>query len=469
MYNILLNMKKSKRAPLSLLVAAVMSVVLLLVDIGLTVFFTIRSYNSTTDIIKSKLIENATTIASLLDENEVGVLTYEDKENNTERYQRAYKVLSSFQTHSSSENVNAELAYVYLLVKIDGKIVFSVDPSNDPGEFLKEEPINSPGMVDAFNTGKACVDDKPYTDRWGTLYSGYAPVIKNNGSTSEVVAVVGVDVWADYVNSQVTNSAITVSLVSLVTIALGVTLSLSLTFVMRQRLNDLYKDLSALENDIQGLVGEIEAPLNNVVDFEQEIVIEKEEGKKPVENIRAKLNNLRNEIARYMAYAEEQASIDRLTRLANRNAYSIVTKQINELIEKGELKDLVVAVYDVNGLKIINDENGHDTGDALLKISANMIKIVYGTENSFRIGGDEFVIVYRGSEEEFKAKNVECLGLIDQFNESNTDYPFEISLSVGYSVYEVGQDKNLLDVFRKADKNMYDQKNKFYENHRKNR
>lgn len=461
-------MKTRKRIPLSLLVTVIMSVVLLLVDIGLTVFFTIRSYESTTNIIKSKLVENATTIASLLDANEVGFLTYEDKENNTERYQKAYKVLSSFQTHSSSENVNAELAYVYLLVKIDGKIVFSVDPSDDPGEFLKEEPINTPGIIEAF-AGKTSLDDKPYTDRWGTLYSGFAPVIKSSGATSEVVAVVGVDVWADYVNSQVASSAISVSLVSFVTIALGVTLSLSLTYVMRQRLNGLSKDLVALESDIQGLVGDIEAPLNNVVDFEQEIVVEKEEGKKPIENIRAKLTNLHNEIVRYMNYAEEQASIDRLTKLANRNAYSIVTKLINEQIEKGELKDLVVAVYDVNGLKIINDENGHDIGDALLKISANMIKIVYGTENSFRIGGDEFVIVYRGNEEEFKAKNIECLGLIDQFNQSNTDYPFEISLSVGYSVYEVGQDKNLLDVFRKADKNMYDQKNKFYENHRKNR
>ena len=452
-------MKLSKKLPLSFIVTFIVTAVLLLVDIGLNVFFTIYSFQTTTGIIKGKIMEAAYTAASLLDENEVGELTIEDKTNNTERYQKAFDVLNSFKT--SSEDANGELAYIYLLVQKGDKIYFSVDPSDDPGEFLVEEPLYTEAMRQAF-LGIAGTDDQPYTDRWGTLYSGYAPVMKDG----KAVAVVGVDVWADYVDKEVKTNAIAVSAVAATTIGLGVALSLLITSAMRHRLNEVSKDLVALENDIQGLVGAVEAPLNADENFEPEIVVKEDSGD-PLENIRNKLNTLHEEITKYMAYANEQASIDRLTKLANRNAYAKVTNAINKEIEKGELKDLVVAIYDVNGLKIINDEHGHDIGDKLLKISAKIIQVVYGADNSFRIGGDEFVIVLHCTEDEFRVKNEECLGLINQFNDNNTELPFDISLSVGYSVFKVGQDQNLLDVFREADKNMYIEKNKFYQNIRK--
>ncbi|MBO4286470.1 MAG: GGDEF domain-containing protein [Bacilli bacterium] len=452
-------MKLKRKLPLSFTITFIVTSVLLLVDIGLNVFFAIYSFQSTTGIIRGKIMEAAYTAASLLDENEVGELTLEDKANNTERYQKAYNVLYSFKT--SSEDANGELAYIYLLVQKGDKIVFSIDPSDDPGEFLVEEPIYTEAMRSAF-LGNAGTDDQPYTDRWGTLYSGYAPVMKGN----EVVAVVGVDVWADYVNKEVKTNVIAISAVAATTIGLGVGLSLLITFAMRHRVDEVSHNLVALEKDIQGLVGAIEAPLNADENFEPEIVV-KEDSTDPLENIRNKLSILHDEITKYIAYAEEQASIDRLTKLENRNAYSKITNLINSEIEKGELKELVVAIYDVNGLKIINDEHGHDIGDKLLKISAKVIQVVYGVDNCFRIGGDEFVIVLRGNEEDFKAKNEECMALLDQFNQNNTELPFSISLSVGYSLFDVGQDQNLLDVFRKADKHMYEQKNAFYRNLRK--
>ena len=52
---------------------------------------------------------------------------------------------------------------------------------------------------------------------------------------------------------------------------------------------------------------------------------------------------------------------------------------------------------------------------------------------------------------------------MDEFNNQNTELPFVISLSVGYDSYIVGQDKELLDVFRRADKNMYRNKDSYYQ------
>lgn len=451
-------MKSKRKIPTSLLVAITVSIVLLLTDIGLGVFFTIYSINSTTNLIKHKIMEDALTAASLLDGNVVGSLTKEDKDNKTANYTTAYNILNSFKT--SSEDSNGELAYIYLLVKIDGKIVFSVDPSDDPGEFLVEEPINTEAMNNSF-LGFAGTDDQAYVDRWGKLYSGYAPVKNDAG---QVTAVVGVDVWADYLDKVVaTNSSAVVS-ISAVTIALGIGVSLLITYSMRRKIKAVSDDFNSLESDIQNLVGDVEKPLTDVA-YEEEIVV-KGESDDQLTNIRNKLFNLRGEIKRYMDYAQEEASIDRLTRLSNRNAYANTSKVINEQIKNNELEDLVVAIYDVNGLKTVNDSTGHEIGDELLKIAANIIQNVFGNRICFRIGGDEFVIIYRGSEEEFKAKDEECNKLIDEFNQTNRDMPFILSLSVGYAKYEVGQDFELLDIFRKADKNMYEVKKEFYKTHK---
>lgn len=451
-------MKLFKKAPTSFIVVVIVSTVLLLVDIGLGIFFSVYSTSSINDMVKNKIMEHAYTAAALLDNHEAGSLTQEDKINKTERYQYIYNTLYSFKT--SGENTNGELAYVYLLVQQGDKIVFSVDPSDDPGEFLVEEPIYTQAMKEAF-TGIAGTDSEPYTDRWGRLYSGYAPVYDGEGENRQVVAVVGIDLWADFIDRQIISDTLAVVSISTITILLGVGVSLIITFSMRRKVKLLSNDLESLENDVQQLVQDIETPLS-AVDTEREMVM-KGEADDPMLNIRNKLSNLSSELKRYMAYAQEQASVDRLTHLANRNAYSTVIKDINDQIKSGELKDLVVAVYDVNGLKAVNDSTGHEVGDKLLKITANIVQNVYGKDNCFRIGGDEIVIVFHGSIEEFNIKNDECNKKMDEFNNQNTELPFVISLSVGYDSYIVGQDKELLDVFRRADKNMYRNKDSYYQ------
>ena len=135
---------------------------------------------------------------------------------------------------------------------------------------------------------------------------------------------------------------------------------------------------------------------------------------------------------------------------------------VNEQIKNNSLKELVVGIYDANGLKGVNDSTGHEYGDQLLKISANIVQKVYGVENTFRIGGDEFVIIYFGNIFDFQKKDEEVQHQIDEFNQKNTEMPFILSMALGMATYEVGQDHELLDVFRKADKDMYNNKNEYY-------
>ena len=87
-------------------------------------------------------------------------------------------------------------------------------------------------------------------------------------------------------------------------------------------------------------------------------------------------------------------SKDMLTGVMNRN-------EMNNLVDElshGSSDDVSVGVIfaDLNGLKTINDLEGHNSGDLLLKNAANVLKSVFSENEIFRAGGDEFAIIVTG-------------------------------------------------------------------------
>lgn len=112
---------------------------------------------------------------------------------------------------------------------------------------------------------------------------------------------------------------------------------------------------------------------------------------------------------------------------------------------------------DVDGLKLVNDTLGHDTGDKLLKLASDIIKDSFEEKHSIsRIGGDEFAVVLVDIDESYVIKACDKLkNNIKKYNSKNSHLP--LSISIGYAV------KNELDVtmeilFKKADNNMYREK-----------
>jgi len=84
---------------------------------------------------------------------------------------------------------------------------------------------------------------------------------------------------------------------------------------------------------------------------------------------------------------EEISNTDLLTGMNNRRMYY---QRIN-----GVSKDSNVAVIfcDINGLKSINDHFGHIKGDEYIKAFGNIIIKIFGKKDTFRISGDEFVVI----------------------------------------------------------------------------
>lgn len=138
---------------------------------------------------------------------------------------------------------------------------------------------------------------------------------------------------------------------------------------------------------------------------------------------------------------------DPLTGLLNRQAYYSLTSNNKDIT--------ALLSIDMNGLKIINDNEGHAAGDEALKVIGECLTNATRTrELTFRVGGDEFIIVC------LKTPLEEVKSLVERIkdNVSKTKY----SVSIGYSYFN-GEDKHIDELLRESDEMMYQNKAEYYQ------
>ena len=163
---------------------------------------------------------------------------------------------------------------------------------------------------------------------------------------------------------------------------------------------------------------------------------------------------------------QELAVRDALTGVWNKTAYFTRIGEINGR----EQKDFAAAVFDMNGLKGINDTLGHECGDTALQHVANNLKAVFGENNLYRIGGDEFIAVIDHADSETMTNLFSNLDReLEKFNEQEHIYKCPLSISKGYCVYDSAEDREYIDTFRKADNAMYRDKAEYYKLHDRRR
>lgn len=118
-----------------------------------------------------------------------------------------------------------------------------------------------------------------------------------------------------------------------------------------------------------------------------------------------------------------------------------------------------IIYWDINYLKKTNDTLGHEYGDKLIFAIANSIR-QFNNENdkTYRIGGDEFVMVMRGATE----KTVK--DKITKWNEAikKAEPIGDIPLSASYG-YAWGEGKDIDQVIHNADQMMYENKRQHHE------
>ena len=150
---------------------------------------------------------------------------------------------------------------------------------------------------------------------------------------------------------------------------------------------------------------------------------------------------------------------DVMTRAGNKTAYTECVDGIYKQIRDGEKPNFIVAVIDINDLKKVNDTYGHEYGDILIQNGAAIAKKVWGSDYVYRIGGDEFVAVCLDMEKENAEKKMVLFEKeIENYNKQNSEEAVHLQMAIGMSAYNPEMDKEYMDVFRRADSAMYEDK-----------
>ncbi len=158
---------------------------------------------------------------------------------------------------------------------------------------------------------------------------------------------------------------------------------------------------------------------------------------------------------------EQLAYQDGLTELLNRTSY---IEDIQTLEKSTSTDDVLIAFFDVNNLKPVNDIHGHAAGDQLLVAVANILRNCFSNiAKCYRIGGDEFVIIAVGNNLE-QVFHDACKHMDEDMQKMYElhVFPFEVSVASGYSIWHAGE-SNLNVVIEQADTNMYENKRKMKE------
>lgn len=152
----------------------------------------------------------------------------------------------------------------------------------------------------------------------------------------------------------------------------------------------------------------------------------------------------------------QHASFDPLTGVLNRRSgMSFLTEKMRAPFEQA----FIVCYIDINGLKIVNDSYGHSAGDELIKACCKVFNCHIGTDDMlFRMGGDEFVIVFleKGKIEVEKIWRE----IQEDFHRMNTasQKPYKLSASHGLAAYQPGMPTAVEELLEAADKAMYEEK-----------
>ena len=191
----------------------------------------------------------------------------------------------------------------------------------------------------------------------------------------------------------------------------------------------------------------------NYVQLKAAMVNEKE-GRRLIVGVSDIDANVRQEeeYARRLAQAQNKANIDALTGVKNKYAFLNAEEELNGKIAEHCPPAFAVTILDINDLKKVNDELGHQAGDQYLRDACGIICAIFKHSPVFRIGGDEFAVI---SQREDYAHIEELIGKVRDHN-TKAAQSGGIIIACGMAKYR--NENSVTPVFEQADFLMYENK-----------
>lgn len=151
----------------------------------------------------------------------------------------------------------------------------------------------------------------------------------------------------------------------------------------------------------------------------------------------------------------ELLNTDIMTNLLNRNAYEEKIRKCKELTDNSMIG---VIFCDLNRLKTINDEQGHEAGDRYIIKFSKILKDCFPKQEIYRISGDEFIVLFEGVLQSYILdKNKKLVEIIEK-----EKYIASCGMYIGLA-------NDISNIIKKAEHNMYVEKQIYYDKFGSNR
>jgi len=361
---------------------------------------------------------------------------------------------------------DAEFIYVYKMMHTGIFVVFDTDTdefeADEPGEFIEYEPVLKK-LRNQFLAGNE-IEPTISNDEYGFLLSVYEPLIDRNG---EVVCYACVDFSMDVLNRYIAKF-----IIRIIMMFIGFVILIFALFIKLMEIN-IIMPVNEMSYCASKFSYNNEEERQSNIDMIKELNIRTGDEIenlyfafcKTVEDGMFFADNLRRARNQVMTMAEQVSQIsvtaytDSLTGVKNKAAYQKMSQDLENDIDNNQARFAIVMI-DINRLKQVNDTYGHEKGDLYIKGSCKMICDIFKHSPVYRFGGDEFVVVLKGDSYEEREELVEKAR--DAFNKSGGRVdlqPWErYSAATGMSEYKGELGERVDNVFKRADKNMYDYK-----------
>ncbi len=169
---------------------------------------------------------------------------------------------------------------------------------------------------------------------------------------------------------------------------------------------------------------------------------------------------LRYQMINTITMEQQISNQDPLTGVSSRICFERKVLEIDKLIKENSSNiHFAIAEFDLNNLKYINDGFGHDCGDEYIKRCCRFVCNYFKHSQIFRIGGDEFVVFVQ-EQDLFNMDSIitELRNFSIEEAQKNVDFSSRTSYAIGYSFFDSLKDKNIANVLKRADIDMYQNK-----------
>ncbi|MBR6887152.1 MAG: diguanylate cyclase [Selenomonadaceae bacterium] len=358
-----------------------------------------------------------------------------------------------------ASNSDIKFIYVYKIMEDGCHVVFDLDTADvdaaEPGYVEEFDESFEPLLEDLFagRPIKPIIND----DKYGYLLTIYKPVYNSVG---QCVCYAGIDFSMEILHDY--GRMFISKVISLFSGAVILIFVLVLTFIE----NNIILPVNTMAYCARNFAYDSEEAREKNIERMRSLGIRTND---EIENLYSAFLKTTADSMHYfenlkrskiqLAVMDELAHKDALTGLKNKTAYTEKTILFDAAIAAARAEFCIIMI-DINYLKRVNDTYGHEYGNIYLINAGKLATSIFGEENIYRVGGDEFVAVLDGKDIAQSAELVKKLrDAIDKFQADKNLEPWEkVSAAVGVAYYDERHDKSAEDVFKRADADMYKNK-----------